>query len=65
MVRTILNREFCTIREGEISLTDLWFTLHIKEAEARKGSSLTEEERTNVIIQNPPPYAIDFRMANG
>lgn len=62
IVRTILQREFCTNREGEISLTDLWFTLHLKEAEAHKGNSLTESEQTNIITQNPPPDAIDFRM---
>ncbi len=64
-VRTILKRRFCTIREGEVLLTDLWFGLHLKEAEIRKGSSLTEEERAEAIAQNPPPYSLDFRMVNG
>ncbi|MCP4402361.1 MAG: DUF5107 domain-containing protein [bacterium] len=64
-VRTMLRHEFCSIREGEISLTDLWFTLHRKEAEARKGSPLSEEERAQAIAHNPLPYAIDFRMTNG
>ncbi len=64
-VKTMLNHEFCSIREGEISLTDLWFTLHCKEAEVRKGGPLSEEEHAEVIAQNPPPYAIDFRMTHG
>lgn len=63
-LRDILKREFCTVREGEISLTDLWFKLHIKEAEVHKGRLLTEEEQAKVIAQNPPPDHIDFRMTN-
>ncbi len=63
-LRTILNRDFCTIREGEVLLTDLWFRLHLKEAEARKGSPLSEEEQTEIRGNNPPPYTIDFRMKN-
>ncbi len=63
-LREILAGDFCTIREGETLLTDLWFLLHLKQAEARKGSDLTEEERAEVMAQNPPPYKIDFRMVN-
>jgi hypothetical protein len=64
ILRDILKREFCTVREGEISLTDLWFTLHSKEAEVHKGRPLTEEEHAKVMAQNPPPCHIDFRMTN-
>ncbi len=63
-VKELLEREFSTIREGEVLLTDLWFELHIKDTESRKGNPLTEEERTAVMVQNPPPYTIDFRMIN-
>ena len=60
--RNILDREFSTIREGEALPTDLWFALHIKEAEARQGRQLTQEERAAIVAENPPPYKIDFRM---
>lgn len=60
-LREILRGEFCTIRENETLLTDLWFELHIKEAEIRKGSSLTEAQRIEVMQQSPPPREIDFR----
>lgn len=61
-VRRILNREFSTIREGELSLSELWFALHIKEAEACAGHPLTAAEIAAVKRENPPPPAIDFRM---
>ena len=61
-VRRLLQREFCTIREGEVSLTDLWFLSHEKEAEQRRGRPLTNEERQEVRRQFPPPREIDFRM---
>lgn len=63
-LREILKGEFSTIREGEVSLTHLWFLLHLKEAEARKGAFLSEQEQAEVIKQNPPPYNIDFRMTD-
>jgi hypothetical protein len=63
-LREILTGDFCTIREGETLLTDLWFALHIKEAEARKGAVLTEKEQADAMAQHPPPYEIDFRMVN-
>lgn len=62
MVRRLLQREFCTIREGEVSLTDLWFQSHIKEAERQKGRGLTEEEKQAITRKFPPPRPIDFRM---
>jgi len=61
-VRRLLQREFCTIREGEVSLTDLWFQSHLKEAEARQGRALTSAEKQAITQKHPPPRAIDFRM---
>jgi Tfp pilus assembly protein PilF len=62
LVRRLLQREFCTIREGELSLSDLWFTSHIKEAEGREGRALTTEEKQQLMRKSPPPRQIDFRM---
>ncbi len=36
-VRRLLEREYCTIREGELSLSELWFASYVKEAEGRAG----------------------------
>ncbi len=61
-VRTLLQREFCTIREGELSLSELWFASYLQEAEKRKGRALTEAEQQELMSANPPPRRIDFRM---
>ena len=61
-VRRLLQREFCTIREGELSLSELWFASYFQEAEKRKGGALTEAEKQDIMGANPPPRAIDFRM---
>jgi len=61
-VRRLLQREFCTIREGELSLSELWFASYFKEAEQRKGGELTEAEKQGIMASNPPPRLIDFRM---
>ncbi|MBI5393875.1 MAG: DUF5107 domain-containing protein, partial [Verrucomicrobia bacterium] len=62
LVRRLLQREFCTIREGELSLSELWFASHIKEAGQRKGRELTADERQQLMRKVPPPRQIDFRM---
>lgn len=61
-VRKLIDREFCTIREGEVSLSDLWFASYIKEAETKAGRPLTAEEREKIVRDFPPPRRIDFRM---
>ena len=61
-VRRLLQRAFCTIREGELSLSELWFSSYFREAEKRTGGVLTEAEKQDIMAANPPPRAIDFRM---
>lgn len=61
-VRELLQREYSTIREGELSLSELWFASFIQEAEKRKGGALTEAEKQGVMEAHPPPRMIDFRM---
>lgn len=61
-VRELLDREFATIREGELSLSELWFASHIKEAESRVGRALGDDEKRQVMRDFPPPRQIDFRM---
>jgi hypothetical protein len=50
------------IKEGENSLSDLWFRYHYAVAEAERGRSLNDAERAEVRAQNPPPAIYDFRM---
>ena len=61
-VRRLLQREYCTIREGELSLSELWFASYIKEAEGRAGRELTPAEKEKLMQEFPPPPQIDFRM---
>lgn len=60
--RSVLHHEFCTVREGELSLSELWFDSWIMEAEKREGRQLTDAEKGAIREKNPPPLAIDFRM---
>lgn len=61
-VRELLRREYSTIREGELSLSELWFASFVQEAETRKGGALSESEKQALMESNPPPRTIDFRM---
>jgi len=61
-VRRLLQRESCTIREGELSLSDLWFASYIKESERAKGRPLTSDEKQQLMQRFPPQRQIDFRM---
>lgn len=61
-VRRLLDREFCTIREGEVSLSELWFASYIEETQKRVGRPLTTAEKQQLMAKYPPPRAIDFRM---
>jgi Tfp pilus assembly protein PilF len=61
-VRKLLDREFSTIREGEISLTELWFASYLQEAEQQLNRKLVDSEQKDLIQKFPPPRQIDFRM---
>ena len=61
-LREILDQGYASIREGEILLTDLWFTMHVRQEEQRVGRSLTSGEVANLVRNTPPPARIDFRM---
>ena len=60
--RRLLEREFATIREGEVSLTELWFASHLKEAAQRMGRELSDDEARELKEKFPPPRQMDFRM---
>jgi hypothetical protein len=62
-VDVLFSREFASIREGEVSLSDLWFAWHESRISTETGSAVDEELRTYVRRTYPPPRNIDFRMA--
>ncbi len=58
-----LDRDFADIREGEISLTDIWFGAHEKLLSQREGVEIDDELKKRVRREFPPPSRIDFRMS--
>jgi tetratricopeptide (TPR) repeat protein len=62
-VETALRREYASIREGAVILTDLWHELwrrRMAEQSGRNPALITLEE---IEAAHPPPPSIDFRMA--
>lgn len=60
-----LLRDFPTVtdlREGERTITDLWFGLHEQRAARQSGVAVSEEIRQRVRREFPPPKELDFRM---
>ena len=51
------------IREGEVTLTNLWFSVHEKRLAAAENVPLDEALRERVRRDFPPPAALDFRMS--
>jgi len=53
---------FATIREGETTLTDIWFEWHAHRLAKAAGKSVDEAFRTRAKKECPPPANIDFRL---
>jgi len=51
------------IREGEVTLSDLWFEMHEKRIAAAENISIDEKLRQRVRRDYPPPSWLDFRQA--
>ncbi|MBT3272548.1 MAG: DUF5107 domain-containing protein [Spirochaetales bacterium] len=51
------------LREGENSLTDIWYRIHEKMA-IKDGIKITDKDELRAYVEErfPPPAAIDFRM---
>ena len=68
-IPAVFEREYADIREGETSLTDIWFEFNaLKMAKERGlGDDIQGEELEALIDEAwdacPPPRAIDFRMS--
>lgn len=69
LLPAVFEREYADIREGESSLTDIWFEYNaLKMAQERGlGIDIKGEELEKLIDEAwetcPPPKAIDFRMS--
>ena len=58
---TALQREYADIREGELTLSDLWHLIREYQAEDR-GETVGDAFRERLRREAAPPHAIDFRM---
>ena len=58
-----LLREYASIREGAVILTDLWVELWRRRMSAQSGRAPQEITRQEVEATYPPPAGIDFRSA--
>lgn len=62
-IEHLFEHDFATIREGEVTLTDLWFAYHERRLARELGAPLDDALRRRVRKEYPPPQCIDFRMA--
>jgi hypothetical protein len=51
------------VREGETSLSNLWFELHERRESAAEGVPVDDALRERVRKEFPPPSWLDFRQA--
>jgi len=51
------------LREGEVSLSNLWYGLHEQRLSAAEGVPVDDALRERVRREFPPPARIDFRMS--
>ncbi|MBQ3871058.1 MAG: DUF5107 domain-containing protein [Clostridia bacterium] len=67
-VGKLFERDLSAVREGETSLTDLWFEYHARLT-AQKTGVIFEENREKLLetaeTEHPAPPRIDFRMNVG
>jgi hypothetical protein len=56
--------EIPNMREGEVSLSDLWFKWHEAKLARDAGTEVTDDIRKQARKQFPPPRDLDFRMTS-
>ncbi len=54
--------EIDDLREGEVSLSDLWYGMHERRISIEEGIEIDDELKKRVRREFPPPAEIDFRM---
>jgi len=52
------------VREGEVSLSDLWFSAQERRLAAEEGVEVDDDLRCRVRRDFPPPRHLDFRMVH-
>jgi tetratricopeptide (TPR) repeat protein len=55
--------EVSDLREGERSLSQLWFEYHERRLAAKEGIAVDDSLRARVRAEHPVPPEIDFRMS--
>jgi len=60
--RLLMSRQYATIREGELLLSDLWARIRRGRLEAALGRPAMVEEVRRDLIEHPLPRALDLRM---
>jgi len=63
LAEAALDREFATIKEGEVTLTDIWFRMWERRLSLEAGVEIDDELRERVRNEFPPPSKIDFRLS--
>lgn len=63
-LESLFGGEFATIREGEVTLTELWYAFHAQRLAATEKIPLDDALRQRVRREFPAPRHIDFRMAH-
>jgi tetratricopeptide (TPR) repeat protein len=63
-VDDVLSREYAEVREGETTLSDLWFEMQARRAASASGRVLDEDLRREIRQTCPPPARIDYRSHN-
>jgi tetratricopeptide (TPR) repeat protein len=61
-LQKILDEEPVDVREGETSITELWYRYHELRAAGEHAKPVDEELRAEIRRNCPPPPRIDFRM---
>ena len=63
-VRRLLETDLVVtdMREGEVSLSDLWYRMHEKQLAAAENIPIDDALHERVRREFPPPAHIDFRM---
>lgn len=62
-VEEILTHDFASIREGEVILTDLWFSMQAMSISKRENIPVDDELMARVRRELTPPQRLDQRMA--
>lgn len=61
-IEPLFSYPFATIREGEVTLTDIWFEWHANRLAKAAGKPVDDTFRTRAKKECPPPANIDFRL---